>query len=123
MSSMTWGQGCGHYEDMGNGQRRYTQPQFGESYFRGRAGVVIEVAPQRFVSYTMTATYGEIDVTTETEDIRSRESLAPIHMPTSREVHMVLTGQLGTMDDRAERPAWATAQGEIEARRAIGGRP
>lgn len=104
MSRMSWGHGLG-------------AP--GDAFFRGRAGVVIEMAPNQFCSYVMTGTFGEIEIQRDVETIHSWEILSPIYVPMPAEVHMVLTGTLSSMEEAAQRPAWARAEHELPWRREI----
>lgn len=109
---------------MGNGQRRWVPPGMGGSPFRGRAGLVIEVAPRQFMRYVLRGVTGDMEITTDYEDVRHGEYLAPIRsVPISRLVVVNLQGHLSGMEEEADRPTWVTdVAGELEARRALEGR-
>lgn len=94
----------------------------GGAMFRGRAGVVIEVAPNHFASWRLRGAFGRVDMEQEFDEAGfSFEPL--IRVPTLTEVRFDLSGYLDWYDDRADRPAWAAATaGEIEPARAIEGR-
>lgn len=70
----------------------------GDAFFRGRAGIEIQ---------------------RDVETIHSWEILSPIYVPMPAEVHMVLTGTLSSMEEAAQRPAWARAEHELPWRREI----
>lgn len=103
--------------DQYDSRATWGEPGMFDSAFRGRAGGVIEIAPNRYVQYVLLGTHGEIDIRSESEEVSDWGM--SIRMPTTREVHMVLTGTLSSKEE-AERPAWATAQQEISGRREIG---
>jgi hypothetical protein len=88
------------------------------THFRGRAGVLLEFAPNKFAQYVMRTHECEISIDQEVETIWDGP-LSPIRIPTSRQIRMVLEGTLTSLDEMRERPAWATAQPEIEARREL----
>lgn len=94
----------------------------GGAMFRGRAGVVIEVAPNHFASWRIRGALGRVEMEQGFDEAGfSFEPL--IRVPTLTEVRFELTGYLDWHDERADRPDWATATaGEIESTRAIEGR-
>jgi hypothetical protein len=88
------------------------------TYFRGRAGVPLEFAPSKFAQYVMRTHEYEISIDQEVETAWDGP-LSPIYISTSKQIRMVLEGTLTSLDEMRERPAWATAQPEIEARREL----
>lgn len=90
--------------------------------FRGRAGVVIEFAPNQFASYVMNGTWGEVEIEREVNTVHDTWEHA-IYIPGPTEVRMVLNGTLSSMEQEADRPAWARAEHVLDHRRAIEGRP
>ena len=97
--------------------------ELGSSAFRGRAGVVIEVAPNQFVSYVMTGTHGTLEIESDTEAIYSTDYLNPVaYIPISRIIRMEIEGYLASQEDMADRPSWARAEHEIEGRPMLKGR-
>lgn len=89
------------------------------SYYRGRAGVVLEFARGQFASYVMHTITAQVDLEREvgTEHFGV---LSPVARPTLTQVRMVLEGTLTSHDEMMrEPPVWATAQREVEARREL----
>jgi hypothetical protein len=114
-SRVSWGHGEEHY--------RRGDPFTPGGMFRGRAGVVVEVAPNQFMSWKMRGTYGSVDVEQELDEIHTWESVMLLHVPTFSVVTFELSGYLDAREDQAPRPDWATEPaGELEARRALEGR-
>lgn len=116
-SRVTWGHGEEHYRP----GDPYRQPPH---MFRGRAGVVVEVAPNRFVSWRMRETFGAVETEQDFEEIHSAMHIYPVYRaPTLAVVRFELEGYLDAAEEQAPRPDWATeTAGEIEARRALEGR-
>jgi hypothetical protein len=101
----------------GMGEQRAGGPW--NAFFRGRAGVVLEMAPNMFCSYVMTATHGSMDIGHDYHD--SVFDILTLHRPSSLEVHMVLNGTLSILEEQAERPAWARAEHVLTGRRELEG--
>lgn len=93
----------------------------GKAYFRGRVGVIIEIAPNQFAQYVINDS--EASIVIERDSIQHDWSgpLGPVMFgPTY--VTMNLTGVLAS-NERTEPPVWAERTAEIEARPAIEGQP
>jgi hypothetical protein len=110
MNRMSWGMG----------EQRAGRP--GDAFFRGRAGVVLEVAPNRFCSYVMIGTHGEITIEQDFDDRIAPLDVLSLYRPTVREVHMVLRGTLSSQEEQAEQPAWARSEHVLTGRRELEGR-
>jgi hypothetical protein len=116
---MSWGHGEEHWRRDGSGRLIGQPPPPG--MFRGRAGVLVEVAPNQFVSWQMHGSFGQVETEREVEEIQ----LAPLdrfYAPGLTVVRFQMEGILGALDDHAPRPDWAEPAGEIESRRALEGR-
>jgi len=84
--------------------------------FRGRIGVVIEIAPEFFVSYRLRGAEAMVEMEWEPMDVTPWDVLAPTRVgPAS--VRMELAGYLDSHERQAPRPEWATEDPQIEARR------
>jgi hypothetical protein len=95
------------------------------SVFRGRAGVVVEFAPNQFMSWRMRGSFGTVEVDQDVEEVNSFAAAAPLmYIPRFTVIKFDMEGYLDSSDDHAPRPDWATEPtDELEGRRAIGGRP
>lgn len=95
----------------------------GTSEFRGRVGLVIEVAPNMFATYVMTEARGTLEINAEVAHVYGADVLTPIaSYSTGRMLRIEAEGPLIGQEFRCDRPAWMTAPEEIEARRELGGR-
>lgn len=86
--------------------------------------MVVEIAPNRFMSWRMRGSEGEVETETDYEDINVMDRIEPLmRIPTLTVVRFELSGFLDAAEDRAPRPDWATeTAGELTARREIGRR-
>lgn len=108
--------------------RRYVPPPLGlDPLFVGRAGVVIEVAPDQFYEFILEIRHGdpsdlaEVDLTwLSGEAVTTAEQLDPSSfVPSAIQGDIHLRGRVISKEE-ADRPSWASApQGEIEARREL----
>lgn len=91
--------------------------------FVGRAGVVIEVAPNQFMQFILEIRHGDdsaggcdISLNRNYETVHVAEHLSPMRAYEWTIADIRLRGRVISQEE-AERPSWAqTAQGEIGAR-------
>ena len=110
--------------------KRYTPPPIGEVGFIGRAGLVVEVAPNQFYEFILEIRHGDpgstCEITLEStlgDPVCVGEYLEPIRYigPRTTYADIHLRGRVISKEEAAQRPSWATGpQSEIEARREIG---
>lgn len=111
---MSWGYG---------GERMWSAEPISPhgSMFRGRAGVVVEFAPNQFMSWQMTGSFGTVEMERDETDLFASDRVVRTLGLTV--VRFSMEGMLVANERHAPRPDWATEPaGEIEGRRAIGGR-
>jgi hypothetical protein len=104
--------------------RTYRPPPVGELSFKGRAGVVIEVAPNQFVEILMEIRFGDpadaADFSVEREVYPIYEDLLRVsYAPGITRGEVLLRGRVLSQEEAHERPRWANDAPEIEARREI----
>jgi hypothetical protein len=104
---------------------RYTPPPPGVGNYIGRAGLLVEVAPNNYVEIILEIRHGDpdsgcdVEITNRSDDpVFVADLLEPIRMTTAyADIH--LRGRVISREE-AERPSWAgPPQGEIEARREL----
>ncbi len=119
---MSWGHGEEHWQRDESGRLIGQPPPQG--MFRGRAGVVVEMAPNQFVSWRMRGSFGNVETEREDHAVYSGVQMEPLFfVPGLTVVRFEMEGHLDDYEEAAPRPRWATEPaGEIEARRALDGR-
>lgn len=105
----------------------YEPPPINVVHFIGRAGVVIEVAPNQFFQYILEIRHGDpgdrCEIAVERDGdllVTGADLLEPSRYQTTTgwRADLHLTGRIISREE-ADRPSWAPAA-EIEARREIG---